>query len=117
MPIKEHPLIGTIVMCDFNSGFREPEMVKMRPVVVIGPRFAARPGLCTVVALSETAPHPVLGYHWQIDIRPELPTPLSSDGVWVKGNGLLAIGQHQHYATDDSVRTKLPASTKRNVVP
>ncbi|MEQ9178418.1 MAG: type II toxin-antitoxin system PemK/MazF family toxin, partial [Nitratireductor sp.] len=34
-------------MCDFNTGFRVPEMVKRRPVVVISPKIKARPRLCT----------------------------------------------------------------------
>lgn len=92
MPIKEHPFVGSILLCDFNSGFREPEMVKRRPVVVLSPKIAARPGLCTVVALSETEPHPRLPYHCQIDIRPKLPDGFNSDGVWVKGDMIYAVG-------------------------
>ena len=95
MPIKEHPLMGTIVMCDFNSGFREPEMVKRRPVVVISPKIGGRPGLCTVVALSQTPPAPVMPYHCQIDIDPALPAPLSSKGVWVKGDMVNAVGLYR----------------------
>ena len=63
MAIREHPPTGSILMCDFNAGFREPEMVKRRPVVVISPKIRARPGLCTVVALSTTVPAPVMDYH------------------------------------------------------
>ena len=85
MTIREHPPAGSILMCDFTSGFRPPEMVKVRPVVVISPKIAARPGLCTIVALSTTAPDPVMPYHCQIDIRPRLPDWMQSDGVWVKG--------------------------------
>ncbi|MBN9353189.1 MAG: type II toxin-antitoxin system PemK/MazF family toxin, partial [Hyphomicrobium denitrificans] len=74
------------------TGFKEPEMVKLRPVVVLSPKIAARPKLCTVVALSTDAPTPVLGFHCQIDIRPNLPSPLASDGVWVKGDMINAVG-------------------------
>ncbi len=95
MPIKEHPEIGTVMTCDFNAGFREPEMVKHRPVVVISPKIVARPGLCTVVALSTTAPDPVMQYHRQIDIRPRLPARWDSDGVWVKGDMIAAVGFHR----------------------
>jgi mRNA interferase MazF len=95
MPIKEHPLIGTILLCDFSAGFREPEMVKRRPVVVISPKIGGRPGLCTVVALSATAPAPVMRYHCQIDIEPALPAPLSSKGLWVKGDMVNAVGLHR----------------------
>jgi uncharacterized protein YifN (PemK superfamily) len=89
--IREHPPTGTILMCDFSAGFREPEMVKRRPVVVISPKIRARPGLCTVVALSTTAPNPVLDYHCQIDFHPPLPSWMQSDGVWVKGDMVAAV--------------------------
>ena len=90
MAIREHPRIGSILMCDFD-GYRQPEMVKRRPVVVISPKIVARPGLCTVVALSTTAPHPVAQYHCQIDIRPNLPDPMQSDGVWIKGDMVAVV--------------------------
>jgi mRNA interferase MazF len=95
MPIREHPVVGTILLCDFNSGFREPEMVKKRPVVVISPKIGSRRGICTVVALSSTAPVPVMSYHCQIDIIPTLPSPLSSTGIWVKGDMINAVGFHR----------------------
>lgn len=95
MPIQEHPRLGTVVMCDFGAGFKEPEMVKRRPVVVISPKIAGRPYLCTVVALSTTAPSPALPYHCQIALRPRLPPPLQSDGVWVKGDMVNAVGFHR----------------------
>lgn len=95
MPIREHPLIGTVVLCNFDSGFKVPEMVKRRPCVVISPKIAYRPGLCTVVALSTDAPDPVMPYHCQIDLRPELPAPWESDGVWVKGDMINAVGFHR----------------------
>lgn len=70
-------------------------MVKRRPVVVLSPKIAMRPGLCTVVALSETKPHPVMPYHCQIDIEPELPSPFSSKAIWVKGDMINAVGFHR----------------------
>lgn len=95
MSIREHPPPGSILLCDFNSGFKTPEMVKRRCVVVLSPKIAARPGLCTVVALSSTEPDPVLSYHCQIDIRPKLPPRWSSDGVWVKGDMIYSVGFHR----------------------
>ncbi|HEY7644420.1 MAG TPA: type II toxin-antitoxin system PemK/MazF family toxin [Hyphomicrobiales bacterium] len=94
MPIREHPYTGSVLMCDF-TGFREPEMVKKRPVVVLSPKIAARPGLCTVVALRDTAPVPKLAYHCQIDIHPALPDGFNSEGVWVKGDMIYAVGFHR----------------------
>ena len=95
MPISEHPIPGTIIMCDFKQGFREPEMTKRRAVVVVSPKIAMRPGVCTVVCLSTTAPDPKMPYHAQIDIRPKLPDPLESDGVWIKGDMIYAVGFHR----------------------
>ncbi len=91
MPIREHPKPGTILLCNFTDGFHVPEAVKRRPVVVVSPKIAARPGLCTVVVLSTTPPRPVMPYHAQLDIIPRLPEPLVSDGVWVKGDLVYAV--------------------------
>lgn len=95
MAIREHPRPGTVLLCDFNLGFKQPEMVKTRPVVVLSPKIAARPFLCTVVALSTNPPDHVMPYHRQIDIRPELPGRWRSDGVWVKGDMVNAVGFHR----------------------
>lgn len=95
MPIAEHPLAGAIVNCDFNAGFRVPEMVKRRPVMVLSPKISGRPGLCTVVALSTEAPHPVMPYHKQINLDPPLPAPWENQGVWVKGDMVNAVGFHR----------------------
>ena len=35
LPFQPKP--GMLLMCDFDTGFRPPEMVKVRPVVVISP--------------------------------------------------------------------------------
>jgi len=109
MAIAEHPAIGTILMCNFDQGFRPPEMVKRRAVVVISPKIRARPGLCTVVALSTTPPNPVMPYHCQLDIRPRLPLPFESDGIWVKGDMINAVGLHRL----DLIRCGKDANGKR----
>ena len=95
MPIREHPTLGAVLLCNFDAGFKEPEMVKRRPVVIISPKIQARPFLCTIVALSTEAPDPVMQYHCQIDLRPRLPRPWQSDGVWVKGDMVNAVGFHR----------------------
>ena len=95
MSILEHPPVGTLLICDFDSGFKEPEMVKQRVVVVVSPKIEARRGLCTVVALSMTDPDPVMPYHRQIDIRPQLPVRWSSDGVWIKGDMINTVAFHR----------------------
>jgi uncharacterized protein YifN (PemK superfamily) len=51
MSIPFVPGAGTMLQCDFFTGFQKPEMVKLRPVVVVSQR--ARNGrTCIVVALS-----------------------------------------------------------------
>ncbi len=34
-------------------------------------------------------------YHCRINIRPQLPKPFQSDGVWVKGDMVNAVGFHR----------------------
>jgi mRNA interferase MazF len=91
MAINEHPPLGTVVMCDFNAGFKVPEMCKRRPVVVISPKIKGRPGLCTIVALSTDPPDTIMQYHAQINLHPRLPDPWESDGIWVKGDMVNAV--------------------------
>jgi mRNA interferase MazF len=92
MAISRHPAPGTILICDFDRGFVEPEMVKPRPVVVISPAIGARPNLCTVVALSSTPPNPVLPFHCTIMPNPPLPPPWDQAvRTWVKGDMIYAV--------------------------
>ena len=42
MPITFHPHPGTVLICDFFTGFQPPEMVKRRHVVVVSPRRRRR---------------------------------------------------------------------------
>jgi mRNA interferase MazF len=35
MPIQYNPNKGQALMCDFSEGFKEPEMVKERAVIVL----------------------------------------------------------------------------------
>ena len=95
MAITEHPALGSVVMCDFSAGFAEPEMVKRRPVVIVSPKIIGRHHLCTVVALSTTAPEPVMQYHCQIDLPQELPDWFEKEGVWVKGDMVASVGFHR----------------------
>ncbi|WP_309610716.1 type II toxin-antitoxin system PemK/MazF family toxin [Sphingomonas sp.] len=95
MALREHPPVGLVLTCNFEPGFRAPEMVKRRPVVVISPKMRGRPDLCTVVALSTTPPVPPLACHAQIDIRPKLPDHWESDGVWVKGDMIYTVALHR----------------------
>jgi mRNA interferase MazF len=61
MTLNFYPRAGQILMCDF-TGFKEPEMVKVRPVVVISPRLPRRSEVVTVVPISLTEPNPLMPY-------------------------------------------------------
>lgn len=84
MPIGFHPKPGQVLICDYNTGFIIPEMVKRRPVIVISPRLRRRNDLCTVVPLSTTAPQVIEQYHLEVTLRPALPAPWSTEVMWVK---------------------------------
>ena len=69
MPLTFHPHPGMVLICDFNTGFKAPEMVKRRPVVVISPHPRRSNQLCTIVPPSTTAPNPVEPFHHRMDPR------------------------------------------------
>jgi mRNA interferase MazF len=56
MSLTFHPDAGTIVICDYSTGFQPPEMVKVRPVVVVSPRRRGSQ-LVTVVPISRGKPN------------------------------------------------------------
>ena len=59
MPISFHPRAGQILVCDFK-GFVPPEMVKVRPVIVVSPKLPHRAEIVTIVPISLTPPrHPL----------------------------------------------------------
>ncbi|QGT77928.1 type II toxin-antitoxin system PemK/MazF family toxin [Guyparkeria halophila] len=90
MSLKFHPEEGAIVICDF-SGFKKPEMIKRRPVVVVSPRFRSRSGLCTIVPLSTTKPLNRMPYHHVLHLDPPLPPPFDSVVNWVKADLLATV--------------------------
>ena len=110
MPISMAPKQGTLLTCDFDQGFRVPEMVKRRPVVVLAPAIAVRKGLATVVALSTTPPTPRMAYHCEITLPRPLPPPFDSPTMWVKGDMVVAVGFHRL----DLVRIGKDKSGKRS---
>lgn len=55
MPIQFFPRSGQILVADF-SDLEEPEICKVRPVVIVSPRLPYRSQLVAVVPISLTAP-------------------------------------------------------------
>ncbi|MCK8543809.1 type II toxin-antitoxin system PemK/MazF family toxin [Yersinia ruckeri] len=68
MALKFQPKTRNVVMCNF-SGFVEPEMIKVRPVVIIA-RNRYNNKLVTVVPLSTTKPVPARDCHHQLSVNP-----------------------------------------------
>jgi mRNA interferase MazF len=89
--LKFHPKTGTIVLCDYNTGFAPPEMTKRRPALVISPQFKRRNNLCTIVPFSTTAPEPIMPYHYLLHLNPTLPPPYNSQKQWVKADMLATV--------------------------
>ncbi|EIC19790.1 type II toxin-antitoxin system PemK/MazF family toxin [Thiorhodovibrio frisius] len=90
MPLTFHPHPGMVLICDFNTGFKAPEMIKRRPVVVISPRPRRTNQLCTIVPLSTTAPNPVEPFHHRMDRR-SLPGKLARKETWAKCDMLATV--------------------------
>lgn len=90
MAINYHHEPGTILICHFD-GFKEPEITKRRPVVVLSPRLRTRGNLCTIVPCSTTAPIPVLDYHVRIKLDPPLPYPYNEELNWVKADMIYTV--------------------------
>ena len=98
MALAFHPPPGAIVICDFTTGFQPPEMVKVRPVVVISPR--RRTGqLVTVVPLSSTPP--VISEPWHHQIAPGAYPPARGP-MWAKCDMVQTVA----LARLDRVRTR-----------
>lgn len=97
MAITFFPKPGDILLCDFSTGFKEPEMVKSnRPVLVLSPCIQGRAGLATVAALSTVAPEPVCSYHYKIP-RKSLPQTgnFQERDTWLKGDMIYSVGFHR----------------------
>ncbi|MBT9291996.1 type II toxin-antitoxin system PemK/MazF family toxin [Prosthecodimorpha staleyi] len=93
MPIRYPVGPGTILLCDYSlGGFREPELVKRRPAVVVSPRLPFRDELCTVVPLSGTEPARSLPYVVRVAFETELPAPFSQTVWWAKCDMIATVG-------------------------
>lgn len=72
-------------------------MVKpKRPVLVISPKIARRPGLVTVAALSTVRPSPAEAYHMLIppNFLPQLGRYQKNE-TWLKGDMIYTVGFHR----------------------
>ena len=92
MPLKYPPPPGLIVICDYNTGFREPEMVKERLAVVVSPRLPHRDNLCTVVPLSTTPARSGIRYQCRVTLPMSAPGPYEGTIKWAKADMLATVG-------------------------
>lgn len=61
MALNHFPKPKMVLSCDYE-GFKKPEMIKPRPVIVLS-SSRARPDLCIVVPLSRTPPEILQKWH------------------------------------------------------
>lgn len=89
MPLGFYPRAGQILVCDF-SGFREPEMVKVRPVMVVSPKLPYRSEIVAVVPISTTEARHNLPFVVKLskNYHPDEPDDLA---CWAKCDMLLNI--------------------------
>ena len=80
-------------MCDFSEGFRVPEIIKVRPVIVVSPHHMHHSELYTVVPMSTTAPHIVRACHYKFQENP-LPTD-DATPVWAKCDMVMTVARHR----------------------
>ena len=78
MPLRYQPKEGSVLICDFR-GYEVPEMVKVRPVVVIR-KHRTNSMLVTVVPLSTTAPDCLLDHHYELSSHLQGASPI----CWAK---------------------------------
>ncbi|MCY1665732.1 type II toxin-antitoxin system PemK/MazF family toxin [Rhizobium sp. SL86] len=84
---QPHP--GQILICHFGLGFRPPEMIKTRPVIVISPKSRLWTRLCIVVPISSRPPNPPLYHHYKLPNG--LLPGLKYEEAWVKGDTVAAV--------------------------
>ncbi|WP_083507677.1 type II toxin-antitoxin system PemK/MazF family toxin [Aureimonas frigidaquae] len=84
MPLLYYPSAGEIVLCNYSTGFIKPEMVKLRPVVIVSPRLRRRADLVAVVPLSTTPPNPAEPHHCCLSLVVPLPAPFETPQMWAK---------------------------------
>lgn len=81
MALMYYPRDGEVLSCDFK-GFIAPEMVKTRPVVIIGPRLRHRGDLATIVPLSTSPIESPKNWQVRVQLKPVLPEPFDSEYAW-----------------------------------
>lgn len=89
MALLSYPRAGQIYVADFND-LREPEMCKVRPVIVISPRLPYRSDLVAVVPISLTEPRHDLPFVFKLsrNYHPDEPDNLD---CWAKADMVMNV--------------------------
>ena len=95
MGLKYPPVPGTVVVCNYATGFRPPEMVKTRLAVVVSPRLPYRDGLCTVVPLSTKPARSGIRYQCKVELPFSPPPPFDGTLKWAKCDMLATLAHHR----------------------
>lgn len=95
MALQFPPKPGLVVICDYDTGFREPEMVKRRLAVVMSPRLPHRDRLCTVVPLSASAPRSGIRYQCKVELPVDPPPPFEGRIKWAKADMLATVSYNR----------------------
>jgi mRNA interferase MazF len=114
MPIQYPVGPGTILLCDYSmGGFRDPEMVKRRPAIVVSPRLPHRNDLlCAVVPLSGSEPVRPVDYVVRLELAAPLPHPFPQSVWWAKCDMIATVG----FQRLDLFRTERDQSGKRKYI-
>ncbi len=91
MALPYFPRRGEVLICDFDTGFQPPEMVKKRPVVVMSPKDSHHRQLCTVIPFSTTEPTPVRRWHHSL-AHVKVPGMQAQAPMWAKCDMLVTVG-------------------------
>ena len=90
MTLEFHPNLGTILICDFATGFHPPEMVKKRPVVVVSSRDRVNGEVLTVIPLSTAKPAIIHPWHCGIDTS-MMPPHFREKETWAKCDMIITV--------------------------
>lgn len=89
MPLKFYPRQGAILMADL-SDFNEPEMNKVRPIIVVSPRLPYRSEIVSFVPISTTPPKHALPFVVKLS-RNYNPLEAATVATWAKCDMLLNL--------------------------
>ena len=95
MAVRHYPKAGEILLCDFR-GYERPEMVKVRPVVVLVERLIGRSiDLFTIVPLGGERSDRDFPYQVPILLERPLSPKFSKTGVWAKCDMIAVVSRER----------------------